>query len=142
MNQLSRASRDLFNDIFKDLSFQRQLSRPFYELWIPESMSIDVSETPDSFNIKADIPGVKKEDIQVTLDNRQLQISVESKQEKEEKKDEKVIMAERYFGYISRTVTLPSDVDNSHVDARYENGVLTLIVPKSSKQTNNHIAIK
>lgn len=141
MNQLSRISRDLFSDIFKDLSFQRQLSRPFYDLSLPESINIDITETPESFSVQADIPGVKKEDISVTVENRQLQISVEAKQEKEEKKDEKVLMSERYFGYVSRSVTLPADIDQTKVQARYEDGVLSLTLPKSSKQSNHRIAI-
>lgn len=141
MNQLSRISRDLFSDIFKDLSFQRQLNKPFYDLSLPESINIDITETPESFSVQAEIPGVKKEDISVTVENRQLQISVEAKQEKEEKKDEKVLMSERYFGYVSRSVTLPADIDQTKVQARYENGVLSLTLPKSSKQTNHRIAI-
>jgi len=141
MNQLSRLSRDLFSDLFKDLSIQRQLSKPFYDLSLPESINIDIHETPDSFSVQADIPGVKKEDINVVLDNRQLTISVEAKQEKEDKKDEKIILSERYFGFVSRTVTLPSEVDRSKIDARYENGVLTLTLPKIATQSSNRISI-
>lgn len=141
MNQLSRISHDLFSDIFKDMSLQRQMSKPFYDLSLPESINIDIRATPEAFSLQADIPGVKKEDISVTIENRQLQICVEAKQEKEEKKDEKVIMSERYFGFVSRTVTLPGDVDSSKVEARYENGVLFLKLPKSSTKASNRIAI-
>lgn len=141
MNQLSRISRDLFSDIFKDLSIQRQLNKPLYELSLPESINLDITETPEAYKVQADIPGVKKEDISVVIENRQLQISAETKQEKEEKKDEKVIMSERYFGYVSRQVTLPGDVDQSKVDARYENGVLYLTLPKTFSKTSNRIAI-
>lgn len=141
MNQLSRFSRDLFSDMFKDLSFQRQLSKPLYDLSIPESINIDVSEKADSFEIQADIPGVKKEDINVSIDGRRLEISVEAKQEKEEKKDEKVILSERYFGYVSRTVMLPAEVDQSKAQARYENGVLSLTLPKASGPSTNRITI-
>lgn len=141
MNQLSRISRDLFSDIFKELSLQRQMGKPFYDLSLPESINIDIRETPEAFGVEADIPGVKKEDISVTIENRQLQISVEAKQEKEEKKDEKVIMSERFFGFVSRTVTLPGDVDSSKVEARYENGVLFLTIPKTSTKASNRIAI-
>lgn len=141
MNQLSRISRDLFSDIFKELSLQRQMGKPFYDLSLPESINIDIRETPEAFGVQADIPGVKKEDISVTIENRQLQISVEAKQEKEEKKDEKVIMSERFFGFVSRTVTLPGDVDSSKVEARYENGVLFLTLPKTSTKASNRIAI-
>lgn len=142
MNQLSRLSRDLFSDLFKDLSFQRQLSKPFYELSIPESINIDISETPEAFTLQADIPGVKKEDINVTIENRQVQISVQAKQEKEEKKDEKIILSERYFGYVSRTVSLPADIDQTKVEAKYADGVLSLKLPKAQAQSNNRIAIQ
>lgn len=141
MNQLSRISRDLFSDIFKDLSLQRQMGKPFYDLSLPESINIDISETPEAFSVQADIPGVKKEDIRVTIEDRQLQISVEAKQEKEEKKDEKVILSERYFGFVSRTVMLPGDVDSSKVSARYENGVLFLTLPKTLTKANNRIEV-
>lgn len=141
MNQLSRLSRDLFSDIFKDMSLQRQLGRPFYDLSLPESISIDLKETSDAFTVKADIPGVKKEDIQVVIENRQLTISVEAKTQKEEKKDEKIILSERYFGFVSRTITLPGDVDQSKVEARYEDGVLSLTLPKAIVQSSNRITI-
>lgn len=142
MNQLSRLSRDLFSDLFKDLSFQRQLSKPFYELSIPESINIDISETPEAFTLQADIPGVKKEDINVTIENRHVQISAQAQQEKEEKKDEKVILSERYFGYVSRTISLPADVDQTKVEAKYADGVLSLKLPKAQTQSNNRIAIQ
>lgn len=141
MNQLSRISRDFISDIFKDLSLQSQMIKPFYDMSLPESINIDVTESPESFSVQAELPGVKKEDINVTIENRELKISVETKQEKEEKKDEKVIMSERYFGYVSRTITLPAEVDQSKVEARYENGILFLTLPKSAGQTNNRIAI-
>lgn len=141
MNQLSRISRDLFSDIFKDLSLQRQMGKPFYDLSLPESINIDISETPEAFSVQADIPGVKKEDISVTVEDRQLKISIEAKQEKEEKKDEKVILSERYFGFVSRTVTLPGEVDPTKVEARYENGVLFLTLPKTLTKASNRIEI-
>lgn len=141
MNQLSKISRDVFSDVFKDLSFQRQLSKPFYDLSLPESINLDITETPEAFNVQADIPGVKKEDINVTIENHQLQIRVEAKQENEEKKDEKIILSERYFGYVSRTVSLPGEIDQNNVQARYENGVLSLILPKSKTHASNRIAI-
>jgi HSP20 family protein len=141
MNQLSKISRDLFNDAFKELSLQRQFSKPFYNFLIEESINLDIIETPEAFIVKADIPGVKKEDINVTIENRQLLISVEAKQEKEEKNDEKIIISERFFGYVSRSITLPDEIAQANVQAHYENGVLSLTLPKAPKQVNNRIAI-
>lgn len=141
MNQLSKISRDLFNDVFKDLSIQRQFSKPFYNFLIEESINLDIIEIPEAFIVKADIPGVKKEDINVTIENRQLLISVEAKEEKEEKKEKKIIMSERFYGYVSRSITLPGEIDQANVQAHYENGVLSLTLPKAPKQVNNRIAI-
>lgn len=141
MNQLSRISRDFISDMFKDMSAQSQIIKPFYNMSLPESINIDITESPEAFSVQAELPGVKKEDINVTIDNRELKISVETREEKDEKKDEKIIMSERYFGYVSRTITLPADVKQSEVDAHYKDGILSLTLPKAAGQLSNRISI-
>jgi HSP20 family protein len=91
---------------------------------------MDVSETPEAYTVKADIPGMKKEDIKVSIEGNQVSISAESRSEKEEKEGETVVRSERSYGRQSRSFTLGSEIDDAKANARYENGVLELTLPK------------
>lgn len=91
---------------------------------------IDLSDQGDSYTIKADIPGVRKEDIDIRIDGNQVTISAEVKKEKEEKKDGRVLRSERQYGFASRSFALATDVDDTKADAKYNNGVLELKLPK------------
>jgi HSP20 family protein len=105
------------------------------------SMKIDVKEDDKNFTVKADIPGVKKEDILVEIDDDQVSLRAELKQEKEEKKDEKVVHSERSYGMVSRSFTLPADVDANRAKAEYKDGVLSLTLPKKANGSGKRIAI-
>ncbi len=102
---------------------------------------IDLSETDQAFDIKADIPGVKKEDIDVRVDGNQVTISAEVKQDHEEEKDGRVLHSERHYGYASRSFQLSSDVDQAAADARYDNGVLRLKLPKKAQSASKRLAV-
>jgi HSP20 family protein len=104
-------------------------------------MKIDVTQNDKAYTVKADMPGVKKEDIHVEVDGNVLAISAEVKKEKEEKKDERVIRSERYYGRLERSFTLDHDVDEAAVEAKYSDGVLNLTLPKKGKVTSRQIAI-
>jgi HSP20 family protein len=80
--------------------------------------------------VKAEIPGVSKDDIKVSVEGNQVSLSAEVKKEKEEKEGAKVIRSERYYGSVSRSFTLDESVDQSAASAKYENGVLQLTLPK------------
>ena len=96
-------------------------------------MRLDISENDKAYVVKADIPGVKKEDINVRIDGNVVQIDAEAKREKEEKGEGgKVLRSERYYGTVSRTFSLASDVDEAKADAKYADGVLTLELPKKA----------
>jgi len=97
--------------------------------WVP---SVDVSETDGDYQIKAEIPDVKKEDVKVTLENGILTIQGERKQEKEEK-GKKHHWVERSYGRFVRSFTLPDLVDEGKVKAEFKDGVLNLQLPKSEK---------
>lgn len=98
---------DFFNDFGKGF-FVRPLAFPAEsEL----KMKIDVAEDEKSYTVQADIPGVRKEDIQVDIDGETISVRAEAKREKEEKKDEKVVYSERSYGMVSRSFSLPSEVD-------------------------------
>src|SRR5688572_20594142 len=85
-------------------------------------MKIDVKEDDKNFTVRADIPGVNKEDIQVDIDDDRVSLKAEVKREKEEKKDEKVVYSERTYGMVSRSFTLPADVDAKGASAEYKIG--------------------
>ncbi len=97
--------------------------------WVP---SVDVSETEGEYQIKAEIPDVKKEDMKVTVENGVLTIQGERKYEKEEK-GKKYHRVERSYGSFIRSFTVPDLVDEEKVKAEFKDGVLNLQLPKSQK---------
>lgn len=105
-------------------------------------MRIDVSENDQGYTVKADIPGVKKEDISVRVEGNFVQIDAEAKSEKEEKgSGDKVLRSERCYGSISRSFSLAQDIDAAKVQATYADGVLTLQLPKQAAQDAHRIEI-
>lgn len=125
------------NDLFRGFSL-----RPFFrDMELEPQIKLDVSESDTAYQVKADIPGVNKDDIKVSVDGNQVSISAEVKKEKEEKKDEKIIRSERYFGKVSRSFTLSSDVDADKVQAKYTGGVLELSMPKKGNGRSKEIKI-
>ena len=105
------------------------------------TMKIDVKEDDKVFTVKADIPGVKKEDIQIDIDGDQVTVRAEAKQEKEEKKGEKTVYSERNYGMVSRSFTLPVDIDEKGAKAEYKDGVLNLVLPKKADGAAKRIAV-
>ena len=132
---------DPFNDM--DDLFKGLFVRPMrFDLETPQMrMKMDVTKADDTYTVKADIPGVKKGDIQVSIDGNEVTISGEVKKESEEKKGEEVIRSERYYGMVSRSFTLPHDVDEAKVVAKYDDGVLRLTLPMKAKATSRKIAV-
>lgn len=106
------------------------------------SIKLDIKENGDVFKVRADIPGAKKEDIQVTVDGSVVTLRAEVKKEKEEKKDDKVLCSERYEGVVSRSFQLPVEIDMAKVVAAYKDGVLELSLPKKAGMTSRQIAIQ
>jgi len=106
------------------------------------SIKIDVSEQDGSYAVKAEIPGVRKNDIDVRIDGNLVTISAETKVEKEEKKGTRVLRRECQEGYASRSFTLACPVDESKAQAKYENGVLALTLPKKTKSSTQRLAIE
>ncbi len=104
-------------------------------------IKIDVKEGEKEFMVEADIPGVKKEDILVDVEGDAVSIRAEVKKEKEEKKGEKVVYSERSYGMVSRSFTLPVDVDDKAVKAEYKDGVLKLVLPKKTNGMGRRITV-
>jgi HSP20 family protein len=95
------------------------------------SPAFEVKETKDSFVFKADLPGVKESDLEVSLAGNRLTLAGKRESEKEEK-DDTYYMYERSYGSFTRTFTLPDKVDTSHVKAELKGGELTVVVPKTA----------
>jgi HSP20 family protein len=115
-----------FDDMFKSMRVRPWLS----EADIEPQIKIDVSEDEKSYTVKADIPGVKKEDIKVSVEGNQVEIEAESRKEREEKKGDTILRSERYYGRVYRSFALAHEVDGGKAEAKYQDGVLELKLPK------------
>jgi HSP20 family protein len=113
----------------------------FREMEASPQIKIDLTENDKSYVVRAEIPGVNKDDIKVTVDGNMVSIRAEVKQEKEEKKGEKVLRRECYQGSSYRSFSLSSNVDEAKTQAKYDNGVLELTLPKKNGSTHKEIAI-
>ena len=115
-------------------------------LWrgFPEGpeIKVDVTEDDKTYRVKADVPGVKKEDIHVSIDGNQVSISGEVKSEKEEKKGETVVGSERYYGKQYRSFALQHDIDQGKAEAKYQDGVLELTLPKKETASAKKLTVK
>ncbi|MCP1375276.1 Hsp20/alpha crystallin family protein [Dyella lutea] len=127
-----------FDDVFRPMA-----SRAFWRDvdMIPE-MRLDVSEKDEAYVVKADIPGVDKNDIEISVDGGQVAISAEARHSSEKKENEHALVNERYVGRVFRAFSLPAEVDSSKAEARYEGGVLTLTLPKKPNGSSQRIAVK
>ncbi len=110
-------------------------------LEIEPQIRMDVKEADGQYLIKAEIPGVKRDDIHVTVEGNRVSISAEVKKEKEEKEGERVIRSERSYGMASRSFSLADEVDQSKVQAKYSDGVLELTLPKKPGSSRKEIPI-
>ena len=134
MNNLTRY--EPFEDFFKGF-FVRPLAFPT-ETHL--DIKIDVKEGEKEFMVEAEISGVKKEDIFIDVDGDTVSLRAEVKMEKEEK-GEKIVYSERSYGMVSRSFTLPTDVDDKAVKAEYKDGVLKLVLPKKSNGSSRRITV-
>ena len=96
-------------------------------------MRVDVKETAAGYEVHAELPGMKKEDIHVHIDGPVVSISAERKQEKEVKEGEKVLRTERYFGKVSRSFQLGQEIDEAKASAKFSDGVLELVLPRKAE---------
>jgi len=106
--------------------------------WTP---ALDLYEDKDNLYVRAELPGMRKEDIDLSLHDRSLSISGERKSEEKVKNGE-VYRSERFFGRFQRTVSLPTPVAVDQVKAQYKDGVLTITLPKSEEAKPKRIDVK
>lgn len=122
---------NLFDDFFRDVAPGFYV-KPLHgdPLPSPAQIKVDVKETEKAYIVSAEVPGVSKEDIHVSLDGNVVTLRAEVKQQDSTGQDERVLRSERYFGAVSRSFQLPVDLDQTQAKAKYDNGVLTLTLPK------------
>ena len=132
------AGEDPIDDLFRGF-FMRPVR---FEGQQDIQIKVEVSEDDKAYTVHAEIPGVKKEDIRVTVDGNQVAISAEVKNEKEVKESSKVLRSERYYGTVSRSFALGQEVDDSAVVAKYVDGVLELNLPKRAIEKAKQISIQ
>jgi len=123
----------MFESFFNDAQGEEVSNRN----WVPP---VDIQETEEGYRLQAELPGLTKEDIDITLENNVLRLSGERKFERDDKK-ESFHRVERTYGTFSRAFALPQQVNSEGVQASFENGVLTLLVPKAEQAKPRKISI-
>ena len=124
---------DIFRGFFKPVRALRNA---------PATIKVDVTEKPDAYVVHAEIPGVAKEDIQVTVEGNQVTIAAEVKRVAGEKEGERVLRSERYAGAVYRSFVLPAELDEAASQAKYEGGVLELTLAKKPQVAGRKLAIQ
>jgi HSP20 family protein len=107
----------------------------------PTQIRMDVTENDKEYVVRADMPGVKKEEINVSIDGNEVTVSAEVKHEKDIKNGETVVHSERYYGKIQRVFTLGQEVDEATAQAKYQDGVLELKLPKKTVAAAKRLAV-
>ena len=133
---------DPFTDPFEDL-FRRVLRPMRWEAdEQPLQIKIDVEEDDKTYKVKAEVPGVNKEDINVQIERNQVSISAESKREKEVKEKGQIVRSERYYGSLFRSFSLAQDIDEAGASAKYTDGILELTLPKKATSETKKLSIQ
>ncbi|MBU4422692.1 MAG: Hsp20/alpha crystallin family protein [Gammaproteobacteria bacterium] len=133
----------LFDDFFKDIAPGFYV-RPLHGEGVPSpaQIKVDVKETDGGYTVHAEVPGVPKEDIQVSIEGNVVSLRAEVRQHDQKTEGEKVLRSERYFGSVARSFQLPVDVDAVQAKAKYDNGVLTLTLPKKQGGSAQRLSIE
>ncbi len=108
----------------------------------PAQMKVDVKETDTGYTVQAEVPGVLKEDIHVSVEGNVVSLRAEVRQLDRQTEDEKLLRSERYFGEMARSFQLPADIDASQAKAKYDHGVLTLTLPKKQGSSAQRLTIE
>ncbi|NPB09101.1 MAG: Hsp20/alpha crystallin family protein [Thermodesulfobacteria bacterium] len=134
LRDLKREMDRLWNEFFR----KETLPDIFETEWVP---ALDISETKDAVIVRADVPGIDPNEIEITISGNTLTIRGEKKQEREEK-GENFYRVERSYGSFVRSIQLPAEVETDKVEATYKNGVLKIILPKKSEAKGKQIPVK
>jgi HSP20 family protein len=96
------------------------------------TLAVEVTENDQAYTVRAEIPGAKKEDIKVDLRGNRVSISAEIKREAQQKEGDRLLRSELYYGMVQRTLVLDQEIDDSKAEAKYNDGMLELILPKKA----------
>jgi HSP20 family protein len=131
---------DAFENLFRGLP----MWLPILETRAPASTQfrMDVTENDKEYQVLAELPGAKKEEISITINGNQVAVSAEVKHEKDVKNGGTVIRAERYFGKLQRAFALGQEVDEATAQAKYNDGVLELTLPKKTVAAAKRLAVR
>jgi len=130
---------EAFENLFRGVPVW--LPNPERRAAAPTQLRMDVTENDKEYRVLAELPGVKKEEISITINGNEVSVSAEVKHEKVVKDGETVLRAERYYGSIQRAFSLGQEVDEATAEAKYNNGVLELTLPKKSVAAAKRIAV-
>ena len=136
-NGLSRGFDRLFDD-----SFERFFTPVAAEDPGPRSPTLDVTETDRAYVVKLEMPGVAKEDVQISVEGRVVSVQAQTQRSEERKEGERVLYRERSFSSYARSFTLPAEIDPADVNATLEQGVLNMSLPKRSAQSTAKITVR
>jgi HSP20 family protein len=131
---------DPLEDLFRGF-FVRPMSLESRTAVAPAQFRMDVTETDGGYRVLADIPGARKDDINVTINGNEIAVTAEVKNEKDVRQGDKLLRSERYYGKLYRAFTLGQDVDESGAQAKYADGVLELTLPKKAVVTAKKLAV-
>ena len=131
---------ELVDDIFKGF-LVRPVAYNGADAPLPR-MKVDVAEKNGAYLVTAELPGVRKDDISITVDGAQVTLEAEVKREREASQDERVLHTERVFGKVTRSFTLPQELDDEKVEAKYRDGILELTLPKKAAAQRKQITIQ
>ena len=136
------ARRSLFDELFRDFPLGYSIA-PLHgdPLPHPGKIKIDVKENGDNLVVHAEMPGVSKDDIDVSVVNNVLTISAEVSQYDADEENDKIIHSERYYGAVQRSIALPAEVSIDDASAKYEDGILVLTLPKATKDAKRKISV-
>jgi HSP20 family protein len=129
------------DDAFDNLLRGILIRPPRFDHSTDLQIKLDVSENETSYKVRADIPGVNKEDIQISIDGNLITVSAEVQRDKEIISGDKVLRSERFSGKMTRSFTLPKEVDESASEAKYNNGVLDLVLQKKVPVTSKRLTV-
>ncbi len=135
--------REPFGDVFDDLVrgfFVKPLA--YEQSETVRGMRLDVSEQDGEYTVHAELPGARKEDIQIQIDGDQISIAAEMRAERDAKEGKRVVHSERYYGKVARSFRLGQEIDHAKVQARFDNGVLEVSLPKKAAATARQITIQ
>lgn len=142
MNKFLRTRENLINDFFSDWMAPSFVVRPLHGAPMPENFAVDIKENGESFTIEAEMPGLKAQDIRVDVTDGRVTVGAEVKQCDQKTENENIVQSERYYGAVSRSFQLGTDIDLDASKAVYADGVLTLTLRKKTASVGKRLEVR